>query len=234
MTEKIIVVDYSGTLIKSFVAEEANLKRYEILGIEKPDSEIHKQLHATKQHYDIIKEHIEKDMGITSNMKIRFMQNYGNDIELTGKDVQTMIMTDLFRDAMYIIANQYKEKIFADGILDILQELQHRGYKLAIVSGIRKDIITGMLAIAGCDVKFDFIHAQDPVLSHDNNDLMDKELSKHGKIEYIIGDKLSDLEPAKLVHAKSIFVTWGHPTGGEEDTADYTINKPEELLRIIR
>jgi len=232
--EKIVVIDFSGTLIKPFVVEEANLKRYAILGIPKPSVEEHRRLHSTKEHYDIIRKHIAEAYGIGDDMKISFMQNRGGEVELSGRDVKTMIMTDLFRNAMYLVAKEHGKRIYADGVLETLKLIQKRGFKLAIVSGIRKDIITGMLAITNCPVKFDYIYGQDPVLSRDDNELLDKELAKHGKISYIVGDKLDDLKPAKKLGAKSIFVTWGHASGGEKEFADYTISKPKELEKIIK
>lgn len=234
MVDKIVVVDFSGTLIKSFVAEQANLKRYDILGIPKPSESEHKQLHGTKKHYDIIKQHISEKFGISDDMRINFIQNYNGEIELSGKDVKTIIMTDLFRDCIYLVASENGQKIYAERILDSLKVIQKRGYKLAIVSGIRKDIITGLLAITKCPIKFDYIYGQDPVLSREDNQQLNFELAKKGKIEYIIGDKLEDLKPAKKVRAKSIFVKWGHPTGGEEDFADYSIDAPNELVKIIQ
>jgi len=234
MKDKIVIVDFSGTLVKSFVAEEANLKRYDILGILRPSENDLKRLHGSKEHYNIIKQHISETYGIKDNMKIDFIQNYGNEIQLSGKDAKTMIMTDLFRDCMYLIAAEKGQKIYTDGILYSLKKIQERGYKLAIVSGIRKDIITGILSITKCPLKFDYIYGQDPVLSRDNNEQLNKELSKHGTIKYIIGDKLSDLKPAKKLNAKSIFVRWGHSTGGEEEFADYSIDNAEELKKIIQ
>ena len=234
MANKIIVVDFSGTLIKPFVAEKANLKRYSILGIPKPSKSAHKRMHGSKKHYDVIKERISKDYGITDGMKISYIQNFGKEIMLSGKDVKTIIMTDLFRDAMYSVAKKYSGKIYAEGMLDALKAIRSRGYRLAIVSGIRKDIITGMLAITRCPVKFDYIYAQDPVLSMDDNKMLDNELARIGKITYIIGDKLDDLLPAKKLKAKSIFVRWGHPRGGEEAFADFSISKASELGKIIK
>lgn len=231
---KIVVVDFSGTLIKPIVVEEANLKRYEILGIPKPSFTEHKKLHGTKKHYDIIKQYIAEKYGLSDTMKISQVQNYGGEIELSGKDVKTIIMTDLFRNGMYLIATERKNNIFVNGMVESLQKIQKRGYKLAIVSGIRKDIITGMLAIVKCQLKFDYIYGQDPVLSKDDNFLLNKELTKKGKIEFMIGDKLDDLKPAQKLKAKSIFVKWGHPTGGEEKFADYTIKNPKELEKIIK
>ena len=49
-----------------------------------------------------------------------------------------------------------------------------------------------------------------------------------------MGDKISDLERVEGTGAKSIFVKWGHPAGGEEEYADYSIENPDELGEIIR
>ncbi len=231
---KIVVVDHSGTLTKPFLVEEANLKRFDILGIPRPGLEEHKRMHATKSHYDILKEYIEAEFGVKDKMKMTFVNNYSKEIVLSGKDVKTMIMTDLFRNAMYAVAKENGLKIFADGMLDALQKIKKRGYKLAIVSGIRSDIITGLNEITKCPVKFDYILGQDPVLSRDHKDTLYKELAKKGKITYIIGDKLDDFSFARKLKAKSVWVKWGHPTGGEEKFADYSISKSEELVKIIK
>lgn len=233
---RIVSVDFSGTLVKPFVAEEANLKRYDVLGIPKPSKSVQKRQLGTKEHYNIIREYIEKKFGVSDNLKVCFIQNYGEEIEMSGKDVKTMIMTDLFRNGMYFVAAKYGKSVYAEGILDSLRTVQKRGYKIAIVSGVRKDIITGVLAITKCPLKFDYILGQDPVLSLDDNEFLNEELSKRGRVEYIIGDKLDDLKPADSLEppAKSIFVRWGHPTGGEEGFADYSISSSKELEEIIK
>ncbi len=58
-------------------------------------------------------------------------------------------------------------------------------------------------------------------------------LQAKGKIVFVLGDKLSDLERGKVPGVKTIFVKWGHPEGGEEEIADHTINHPKELEKII-
>lgn len=233
---RIVAVDFSGTLIKPFVAEEANLKRYGILGIPTPSKAMQKKMMGTKAHYETIRDYIEEKFEISDGMKIAFIQCYGNEFELSGKDVKTMIMTDLFRNGMYWVAAKYGKAVYREGMLDSLDAIQKRGYKLAIVSGIRKDIITGMFAITKCPVKFDYVYGQDPVLSLDDNLFLNRELSKQGRVEFIIGDKLDDLKPADSLEppAKSIFLRGGHPTGGEEEFADFSISSPKELEDIIK
>ncbi|MFW5746366.1 MAG: HAD family hydrolase [Nanoarchaeota archaeon] len=234
MSKGIIVVDFSGTLIKPEVAEQANLKRYARLGIPPPSAQEHKQQHGNKSHYDVIRDHIEDSYGLTDEMQLSYVQNRGDEISISGKDAKTMIMTDLFRDCMFLVAREQGRQIFTDGMLDTLAALREKGFQLAIASGIRTDIITGMLAIAGCTVRFDHVVGQDPVLSRDDNELLMKEIAKLEQISYVIGDKLSDLEPARALGATSIFLKGGHPTGGEEEFADHVVDEAREILELVR
>lgn len=104
---KVIVVDFSGTLIKPFVAEKANQIRYKRLGIQLPSLTQQKRDHATKHHYDVLKAFIAKKFGITDLMKIILLQRDGKELLLSGKDVTTLIMTDMFRDCMYEVAQRH-------------------------------------------------------------------------------------------------------------------------------
>jgi phosphoglycolate phosphatase-like HAD superfamily hydrolase len=232
--KKIIVVDFSGTLVKGFLVEKANLLRYKILDIPAPNDKKHKKMHATKSHYNDIKTHLEKVCGIKKNMTIKYNEIKGKQITLTGEEIETTLFTDMFKYCMYHTANLYGQKIYDKNFLLALKKIKKSGYKLAIVSGIRTDIVSGILQITNCPIKFDYIYGQDPVLSQDDNLKQIITLTKIGKIFYIIGDKMSDIKPSKKVNAKSIFVTWGHPTGNEEKFANYTISKGKELLQIIK
>ena len=231
--DKIVVVGFSGTLTKHSLSEDAHFLRCDMIGLKRSSPEAHRKQHATKAHYEIIKEHLGRKYGIRDDMKICYVENYGKEIELSGKDVKTCIMTDLFRIANYQIAAREGLKVFPEGMLDALKAVKKQGYKLAIVSGIRTDIITGILEITGCPIKFDYIFGHDPVLSRDDKKMLFNELSQKGIISWLIGDKLSDLEPARKFNAKSIFVKLGHPTGGEEAFADYSISDAKEIKKII-
>jgi len=233
MTEKIVVVDFSGTLTKPSLAEEANVRRCKILGTSVPDIEEHKKQHGTKAHYDILKQKIEEKYGLRDDMKTSYVQNYGDEIELSGKDMKTIIMTELFKIANFEIAVEQGLDIFMDGMVEALKKVKDKGFKLAIVSGIRSDIITGLFSITKFPVEFDYVYGQDPVLSREDSEKLLDKLAENGEIAFIIGDKLSDLTPAKKFNAKSIFVKWGHPTGGEEEFADYSVSSAEEIEKII-
>lgn len=227
--EKIVLVDFAGTLIKTEIIDEANKFRSEILKRALPTKEEHAN---PEQLYKTNRELVEKLTGLKTNMKIKYRTNDLRFLEINGEDYQNQIATNLFQIGMYQVANKHKQNIFPKGLIDQLKRIKKLGYKLGIVSGVRQDIISGMLQIAEIPLGFDYIYGQPPILGVSNEDNM-KLLKKHGKIEFVLGDKLSDLEPAKLLKAKSIFVTWGHPSGGEEEFADYVIKDPKELEKII-
>ncbi|MBW3022843.1 hypothetical protein KY308_01960 [Candidatus Woesearchaeota archaeon] len=228
MTQKIIVVDFAGTLVKAEVIEEGNKLRSEILQRSLPKKEEHAN---PEELYKINREFVEKLTGLKSDVKIKYRKNDLGFMELTGEQVQNQISTNLFQIGMFMAAKKYGKESFQKGFVEELQRIKSMGYKLAIVSGIRTDIISGMLKIANCPVEFDYIYGQPPILGVENQEADVKELESYGTIEYSIGDKMSDLERVK---AKTIFVKWGHASGREEEFADFTISSAEELKEIIK
>ena len=228
MKERIILVDFAGTLVKAEIIEEANEFRAKVLQKALPKKEQHADPEA---FYKVNREFVEKLTGLKGNAKVKYRKNDLQFMALTGEQVQNQISTNLFQIGMYMVAKKHGKKIIPEGLIEQLQQIQKRGYKLAIVSGVRTDIISGMLQIAGISVQFDYIYGQPPILGMENQEQDIKELEKIGTLEYVLGDKLSDLQRGAK---KSIFVTWGHPAGGEEEYADYTITKPKELEKIIK
>ncbi|MEE9525126.1 MAG: HAD hydrolase-like protein [Candidatus Woesearchaeota archaeon] len=225
---KIIVLDFAGTLIKAKVIEEANKFRTRILLRALPS----KKEHADPELlYKANRDFVKMLTGLKKNMKIKYRENDLDFIQLNGEEVQNQIATNLFQIGMYMAAKKYKKKMMEEGIEEQLKIMKKKGYKLAIVSGVRTDIISGMLAIAGIKIDFDYIYGQPPILGLENQKYAVKELRAKGKIKYIIGDKISDLE--RVPEAKKIFVKWGHPSGGEEKKSDYIISKTKELEKVI-
>ncbi len=228
MTEKIVLVDFAGTLIKAEVIEEANILRSQILKRVLPSKQEHGHAETL---YKANREFVESLTGLKKDMRIEYTENDLDRVEIEGEKYQNQIATNLFQLGMYMAAKKYTKKMIPEGFVEELQRIKQLGYKLAIASGVRTDIISGMLQIAQIDVPFDYIYGQPPILGVSNKENL-KKVQAHGTVEYVIGDKMSDLEVTK--EAKTIFVTWGHATGGEQEFADHTINKPEELQKIIQ
>jgi phosphoglycolate phosphatase-like HAD superfamily hydrolase len=231
MTERIVLVDFAGTLVKAEMIEKANVFRANILQKSLPTKEQHAD---PESFYKVNREFVEKLTGLKSDAKIKYRENDLDFIELSGEDVQNQISTNLFQIGMYMVAKKYGKAIVPNGLIEQLQRVKNLGYKLAIVSGVRTDIISGMLQIAGIPFEFDYIYGQPPKLGVENQESDVEDLKTKGSVEYSLGDKLSDLERGKVDGCKSIFVKWGHPSGGEEEIADYTIIHPKELEGIIK
>ena len=52
---------------------------------------------------------------------------------------------------MFAVAKEKGRKIFRKGIIDALKKLKKDGYQIAVMSGVRSDIIFGMLKITKTD-----------------------------------------------------------------------------------
>jgi phosphoglycolate phosphatase-like HAD superfamily hydrolase len=229
MADKIVVMDFAGTLIRAEIIEEANQFRAKVLRRSLPTSKEHSR---PDKLYKVNNEFVEKLTGLAKDMKIRYRENNLDFIDISGEKYQNQISTNLFQIGMYMAAKKYGKGIMPEGMLAQLQRIKKLDYKLAIVSGVRTDTISGMLMIAGIPTDFDYIFAQPPILGVSNQENLES-LKKNGSIAFVIGDKLSDLEAGKGIGAKTIFVSWGHASGGENEFADYTINEPKELEKII-
>jgi len=231
MKDQIVVLDFAGTLVKAAIIEEANVFRAKVLQKSLPTKKEHSD---PEKFYKINREFVEKLTGLKANSRIRYRENNLDFMELSGIQVQNQISTNLFQIGMFMIAKKYRNKIFPSGLIEQLIRIKKLGYKLAIVSGVRTDIISGMLQIAGNPADFDYIYGQPPILGIEDQENDLKELQAKGRIAYLLGDKMSDLERGRIKGTKTIFVTWGHASGGEEEFADYTISKPKELEKIIK
>jgi len=214
-----IVIDFAGTLIRPEIIEEANEFRARVLKRALPGKDEH--LHSDKL-YKMNNSSVKALTGISEEMNILYRQNDMSLIDLSGEDMQNHISTNLFQIGMFMVAKKHGSAVFADGLIEELKRIKKLGYQIAIVSGVRTDIISGMLEICGVDL-FDGIYGQPPILGVSNED------NYRGlDIEFIIGDKESDL---KHPNAKTILVSWGH---GKDCDADYKIDKAEELRKIIK
>ena len=229
MSEKIIVIDFAGTLVKKEVIEEANNLRSEILERSVPSKEEHAD---PEKLYKINREYVENLTGLKEDMKIHYRKNDLGFMELTGEQVKNQISSNLFQIGMYMAAKEEGPNILREGMLGQIKRMKDLNYKLAIVSGVRTDIISGMLQIAKIPIEFDYIYGQPPILGLDNQNIAIKDLQSKGSIEYVIGDKISDLERVK--DTKKIFIKGGHDLGNEEDIADYIISEPYDLQEIIK
>ncbi len=230
MPNRIVAFDFAGTLIRASIIEEANKFRAKVLKRSLPKAAEHAHPDTL---YQVNREFVEMLTGITPSMRLQYTTNAKEDIELSGEAVQNQIATTLFQIGMFMAAKKYRQEILPEGMLKQLQRLQELGYTLAIVSGVRTDIISGMLQIAEIPLEFDHIFGQPPMLGVSAEEQLRKLQAEHGRVFFFIGDKKSDLQAAKKIKAQAVFVTWGHASGGEAKVADAVVEEPEDLEEVV-
>ena len=82
MTEKIVFVDFAGTLIKANIIEEANEFRAKVLGGSLPTSKEHSK---PDELYKINNEFVEKLTGLTKDLLVKYRKNDLGFMDLTGE-----------------------------------------------------------------------------------------------------------------------------------------------------
>ena len=108
MTERIVLVDFAGTLVKAEMIEEANVFRANVLEKSLPTKEQHTE---PESFYKVNREFIEKLIGLKSDARVKYRENDLDFMELSGEDVQNQISTNLFQIGMYMVAKKYGKDI---------------------------------------------------------------------------------------------------------------------------
>jgi phosphoglycolate phosphatase-like HAD superfamily hydrolase len=209
-----ILFDWDGTIAKPDVAQEASTRRFTSLG-QTVDPEWLKQALKSHDHYKLNKQLISKYTGITDESLI------------------TTIMTDLFRLHYIAVLHEMKNKAVYDGMISVLNKLHSKGHKIFIASTIRSDIIRQSLKELDIEKYFEKVYGNTPDLKYSKKDIVEMAKKNLDGADYMIGDREEDILAGKAVKAKTIYVTWGATGSDFKGKSDYTVEKPEEILKII-
>lgn len=209
-----LVFDWDGTIAKKEVAEEASLRRGNSLGIHfKPDQL--RELQKTHGHYEINKDAIRKYTGITDDRLL------------------TMVMTNLFQLHYLGVVNEWRENIFYENMLKVLQRLKKQhSLRYSIATTLRQDIVEPALQVLGITF-LDRVYGNTPDLRYSKLDLVKQALNDCGDVHLVIGDRLDDLQAGKEVAAKTAYATWGHGTEDVAGMADFVLERPEDLTMVM-
>jgi phosphoglycolate phosphatase len=122
--------------------------------------------------------------------------------------------------------------------MELLQELSKEGYKLAIVSNKFDDAVKGLNQVYFGEYVKVAIGESDSINRKPAPDTVFKALEELGstadKAVYV-GDSEVDVQTAKNSGIMCVGVTWGFRDREvlEQEGADYIIDKPGELLKIL-
>jgi phosphoglycolate phosphatase len=209
-----ILFDWDGTIAKPDVAAEASMRRFKTLG-ETVDSKWFKEAQKNNDHYKLNKQLISKYTGIVDDKEL------------------TTIMTDIFKLHYLGVMHEMKNKALYDGMLDVVKKLHAKGHKLAIASTLRSDLIRHSLKTLNMEMYFEKVYGNTPDLKYSKKDVVEMGKKNLDGADYMIGDKEEDILSGKSVKAKTIYVTWGVTGSDFKGKADYSVEKAEEILKII-
>ena len=209
-----ILFDWDGTIARTEISGEAAARRLRTIG-----KHIEKEwLEGARNNNDqqkLNKLLISKYTGLTDEKELKIM------------------MTDMFKFHYLGTVNEHKIKSLYNDMFEVVKELHGKGHKICIASTIRSDIIKLTTEKLGMDKFFFKIYANSPDLKYSKKDILEMANKNLGKVDYMIGDKEEDILAGKAVKAKTIHVTWGANQKNKPQT-DYTADKPEDILKIIK
>ena len=125
-----------------------------------------------------------------------------------------------------------------DGIIELLEALKNRGYKLGVVSN-KFETATREACRLYFEDFFDYVIGDDPVRSRkpspDGVWEALKALGSSREKAVYLGDSDVDIQTAKNAGLVSVGVSWGFRSRAvlEASGADYIIDRPEQLLTIL-
>jgi phosphoglycolate phosphatase-like HAD superfamily hydrolase len=210
-----IAFDWDGTIARKEVVDEANIRRCKTLDISIPPEKM-RELQKTHAHYEINKEAIRKYTGVTDER------------------IQTIIMTNLFHLHYLGVVNEWKHKIFYEGMEDVLKELKKLGTTMSIVTTLRTDIIEPTLEIMGIRNLFGKVYGNTPDLIYKKEQLLRQALTDCGEVHLMIGDREEDMTAGRAVKAKTAFASWGHGELKDPKMADIVLKTPKDILSFTK
>ncbi len=210
-----IAFDWDGTIAKKEVVEEANIRRCKTLDISIPLEKM-REMQKTHAHYEINKEAIRKYTGVKDER------------------VQTIIMTNLFHLHYLGVVNEWKHKIFHEGMEEVIKKLKEQGTTMSIVTTLRTDIIEPTLETFGMRNLFSKVYGNTPDLIYSKEQLLKQALTDCGQVHLMIGDREEDMKAGRAVKAKTAFAGWGHGELTDKKLADAILKSPEDLLNFAK
>ncbi|MFQ6009635.1 MAG: HAD family hydrolase [Candidatus Aenigmatarchaeota archaeon] len=209
---KVVAFDYDGVLIRS---SDVHLRTWEeILDKEGIDHRVTGEMiesHFGESYEDMIKHLLPEEHKDKSKIVLE---------RLLG----------IFRSPEY---PKKFEKV--EGVREFLEGLKERGFKLAVASGNKRDILHNWLKVAGVIELFDMIiSAEDIERGKPHPDMLEKVMSffKVGKEEIIfVGDAKDDIRMGKAAGVKTVAVLTGamDRAEAEREGADIILEKVTDL-----
>lgn len=139
----------------------------------------------------------------------------------------------------YYTAHMHDKTTLYDGLLEVLEELQRRGIKMAVATNKVHEALAPLMAEYFPTIRFSAVLGQrkgiptkpDPQIVYDI--LEQTGVAKENAL--YLGDTNVDMITAHRAGLKAVGVLWGYRTREELESehAEYIIKHPAELLNLI-
>lgn len=123
-----------------------------------------------------------------------------------------------------------------DGIKELLEELNVRGFQLAIISTNSELNIREFLKLNQIDIINEIICSNNIFgKDKDINKFLKKHKLKNSEVIYV-GDEVRDIIASQRNGVKVIWVDWGYDQidNAKKEHPDYIVKKPHEILRCVQ
>lgn len=142
------------------------------------------------------------------------------------------------------VYRSFQREVFTDfvevfpGIMELLETLKQKGYKMGLVTSRTKDTTWAGLKHYGMDKYFDVVITAGDTDKHKPDPepilITLEKLGSAPEESLMIGDTMFDLYCARNAGVKAVMVDWSVTMTGEEKAqADYIIKIADELLDIL-
>jgi len=202
--KKVILFDYDGTILDTFGAyAKEYVKIAKFFGIKKNTKEDFKNLYEKNFSESMA------ELGVEGKKLIEFI--YKMRAPYTN-DHGTLDVFKGMKEVIKKLSEKYEIYVITSNLTHIIE------------GSIKHHRITGIKEVIGGDVEMSKIK---------KINLFKKKYK--GDNIYYVGDTIGDVKEAKKAGVKCIAVTWGYHSRKElmNVGADFVVDKPEELLKIL-
>ena len=132
--------------------------------------------------------------------------------------------------------NSITEVKMFKGVAEVLQRIKSKGLQLGLLTSNSQENVEKYLGFYNVDKLFDFIHSEKSLFgkSATLGKLITRyKLDKNATV--YVGDEVRDIDASRDNGIRIISVTWGFNTKKslQENTPDYLVSKPAEILDIV-
>lgn len=167
--------------------------------------------------------------------EFRSISNYPIKERLKKFGVPLYKVPQLSLETLHIYRNLIHTVETFDGMHDLLEQLQQRGFILSIISSNSVDNINVFLQKNNLQMFDHVISVNNLFGKHISINKYLKQFRLHRNEIIYIGDELRDIEACKRLKVKIISVTWGFDPLSllQKGQPDYIAYQPDDVLRIV-